>query len=77
MQFAGLLTESQVRRVHEASLELLEKVGVQVRNEKARDIFGKHGCRVDTRSHLVKIPRQVVEEYRQSFHPFPGLERPS
>jgi len=69
MQFVGLLTESQVRRVHEASLELIEKVGVRVRNEKARDIFARHGCHVDTRSHLVKIPRQVVEEYRQAFVP--------
>ena len=37
--FVTLLTPEQVKRVHEASLEILEQVGMLVRNERARQIF--------------------------------------
>jgi len=62
--FAELLTQEQVERTHEASLEILEDVGLLVRNEKARTIFTKHGCTVDVETHLVKFPRKVVEQFR-------------
>jgi len=64
MTFASLLTEEQVERVHQASLEILENVGLLVRNEKARHIFARHGCRVDAETQVVKFPRAVVERYR-------------
>lgn len=64
--YAELLTPEQVRRVHEASLEILEQVGMLVRNEKARAIFARHGCRVDSESQFVRFPRAVVEEFRAS-----------
>ena len=63
MRFAELLTQEQVARVHEASLEILENVGVLVRNEKARDRLVKHGCRVSAGTEVVKFPRSVVEQY--------------
>ncbi len=69
MQAAYFLKQSEVERVHEASLELLENVGLLVRNEKAREIYAKHGCRVDHQTTLVKFPPKVVEECRQSFVP--------
>ena len=64
MTFASLLTEEQVERVHQASLEILESVGLLVRNEKARHIFARHGCRVDAETQVVKFPRAVVECFR-------------
>jgi trimethylamine--corrinoid protein Co-methyltransferase len=67
--FATLLTQKQVERIHEASLEILENVGLLVRNEKARAIFAKHGCAVDAETHLVKFPRKVVEEFRALMPP--------
>ncbi|MEE4605955.1 MAG: trimethylamine methyltransferase family protein [Desulfobacteraceae bacterium] len=69
MQFAELLNQSEVERIHEASLELFESVGLLVKNEKARRIFIHHGCRADAHSGVVKIPRTVVAEYRQAFVP--------
>ena len=45
MTFATLLTPEQVERTHAASLEILENIGLLVRNEKARRIFARHGCR--------------------------------
>ena len=67
--FAELLTQEQVERIHEASLEILENVGLLVRNEKARAIFAKHGCVVDSETHIVRFPRKVVEEFRAMMPP--------
>lgn len=67
--FATLLTPEQVARVHEASLEILEDVGVLVRNQEARDRLAHHGCRVDPETQVVKFPRAVVEHFRASIPP--------
>jgi len=67
--FAALLTPEQVARVHEASLEILEDVGVLVRNREARDRLARHGCRVDGETQVVTFPRAVVEHFRASIPP--------
>jgi trimethylamine--corrinoid protein Co-methyltransferase len=67
MQFAEFLTSQEVEQVHEASLEILENIGILVRNENARGIYVKHGCHVDSKSLIVKIPRKVAERYRKLF----------
>lgn len=69
MTWASLLTPEQVGRLHEASLEILENAGLLVRHPKARGIFGKHGCRVDSETHSVKFPPAVVEEFRLMLPP--------
>jgi trimethylamine--corrinoid protein Co-methyltransferase len=67
--FATLLNQEQVERVHEASLEILEQVGMLVRNQKAREIFAVHGAKVDHESQIVIIPRKIVEYFRTMFPP--------
>ena len=67
--FASLLTPEQVQKIHSASLEILEKVGMLVRYEKARQIFAFHGCLVDSETHIVRFPPAVVEEFRAFFPP--------
>lgn len=67
--FAALLSQEQVEQVHEASLEILERVGMLVRNERAREIFAAHGAQVEEQTQIVRIPRQVVERYRVLFPP--------
>jgi len=67
--FATLLTPGQVEQIHSASLEILEKVGMLVRHEKARQIFASHGCLVDSDTHIVRFPPAVVEEFRAFFPP--------
>jgi trimethylamine--corrinoid protein Co-methyltransferase len=69
MTFAALLTQEQVERIHEASLEVLENVGLLVRYEKARAVFEKHGCKVDSETNMVTFPRAVVEKYRKMIPP--------
>jgi trimethylamine--corrinoid protein Co-methyltransferase len=65
--FAALLTPEQIVRIHEASLEILENVGLLVRNAQAKEYLAKHGCRVD--AEIIKFPRQVVEAARAAFPP--------
>ena len=67
--FASLLTPGQVEQIHAASLEILEKVGMLVRHEKARQIFSKHGCLVNSETHIVRFPPAVVDEFRGFFPP--------
>ena len=69
MQYTAFLSTREVEQIHEASLEILENIGVQVHFEKARQIFIKHGCKVDSKSGVVKLPRKIVEFYRQAFAP--------
>ncbi|MGI6686146.1 MAG: trimethylamine methyltransferase family protein [Bacillota bacterium] len=69
MEFAQYFSNAELQRIHDASLEILEDVGVLVHNEKARAIYKKHGCLVDDQTGLVKFPAKVVEECRQSFVP--------
>jgi trimethylamine--corrinoid protein Co-methyltransferase len=68
-RYAELLTAEQVGQVHGASLEILESIGMLVRSAKARDLFARHGCPVDTGSGLVKFPRAVVEDFCDAFAP--------
>lgn len=67
MQFAQFMTDQEAERVHQASMETLETVGILVRNPEAREIFAKHGCRVDNQTAKVKLPPDIVEKYRQGF----------
>lgn len=69
MHSAKPLTEEQVERIHEASLEILEEVGVLVRNEEARQRFVKHGCRVEAGTEVVRFPPAVVEHFRAACPP--------
>ena len=69
MRYTALLSPKEVRQIHEASLEILETIGILVRLEKARDIFSNHGCRVDSGTWGVKIPRKIAETNIQAFMP--------
>lgn len=63
MSYAAFLSQEQVERIHEASLEILEDVGLKVRYGPAREVFKQHGCVVE--EERVKFPRAVVEKYRK------------
>jgi len=69
VQRAELLTPEQVERVHEASLEILEEVGLLVRNKEARAIFDRHGCRAEAGGQVVRLSRTIVEQFRAACPP--------
>ncbi len=69
MDFFSFLKADEVRYVHDASLEILEEVGLLVRNEKARERFAHHGARVDHETEIVQLPAEIVESYRAMVPP--------
>lgn len=56
------LSESDIQRIHEASLTVLEKTGIAVESSEAREIFQQAGATVDETSDRVYIPRAMVED---------------
>jgi trimethylamine--corrinoid protein Co-methyltransferase len=68
MKFAELLTADEIQRVHDASLWVLENVGILAHHPGAREIFKTHGCSVDENG-LVKFPPNVVERYMKVVPP--------
>ncbi len=57
VQFA---TDEQLDMLQEATLQMLEKVGVRFPSEKALRIFSDHGAQVDKTTQIVKLPRDLV-----------------
>jgi len=55
------LSEKAVQEIHAGSLELLGEVGIEVANEKARNIFSRHGARVGEDNRVI-IPTRLVED---------------
>ncbi len=54
------LEDAQLDALREASLDILENVGVRFDSEKALVIFAEHGANVDRSSQIVKLPRDLV-----------------
>jgi trimethylamine--corrinoid protein Co-methyltransferase len=54
------LTDDQLDALQEATLHLLEEVGVQFPSNKALSLFADHGAQVDHESQIVRIPRDLV-----------------
>ena len=56
------LTEGDVMRIHEASLTVLERTGIQVVESEAREIFREAGAQIDEANDRVYIPRSMVKD---------------
>ncbi|RLI43750.1 hypothetical protein DRO69_08955 [Candidatus Bathyarchaeota archaeon] len=57
-----LLSKSQLREIHYATLEVLQKTGVVFKNNNALKIFDQAGAYVDYKKQRVYIPTHLVEE---------------
>ncbi len=55
-----LLTETQIKKIHEAALEILTTIGVKFANEEAIQLLEKFGCHVE--DNIIKIPESLVED---------------
>ena len=54
------LTDEQLDQLQEATLDILENVGVKFPSEKALRVFAEHGAQVDHETQIVKIKRDMV-----------------
>lgn len=56
------LSDADVKRIHEASISVLERTGIEVMPSEARSIFQDAGARVDEEHNRVYLPRALVED---------------
>ncbi len=58
----GMFTDDELAELHRATLDVLQNGGLLVMNDEAQEIFYSHGCEVDKKTNIVKIPPYLVEE---------------
>ena len=58
---AVLLSEADLRQIHQATLRILERTGIGVEADDALAVFADGGCVVDRETRSVRIPPEVVE----------------
>jgi trimethylamine--corrinoid protein Co-methyltransferase len=56
------LTEGQLAQLHEATLQILEQVGVHCPSARAREIYRDHGARIDPQREIVRLAPSLVME---------------
>jgi len=56
-----MLRQEEKEIIHGKSLEILQKAGIQFNSEKALDILGDAGCKLDRNEMSAKIPPELVE----------------
>ena len=57
-----ILTPQEVRRIHEATLRIIEQVGVRFPSKKALEIWSAHGAQVDPGKEIVRAKPHLIEE---------------
>jgi len=57
-----LISEDEVKRIHVASMKLLEEIGVIIHNERALKLLDASGIDVDFKQKLARIPQHIVKE---------------
>ncbi len=56
------LRDQDVQRIHQASLEVLARTGIEVMPSECREIFRQAGARVDDEHNRVYLPASMVED---------------
>jgi trimethylamine--corrinoid protein Co-methyltransferase len=57
-----VLSPGELERIHEATLQIMEDVGVRFPSALALDVLARNGCKVDRATRVVRLPRTVVLE---------------
>lgn len=61
-----ILATAEIERIHDLSLQILERTGVVVHYPPAQDLLRRRGAIVDDGRGLVRIPRRLVEQALQA-----------
>ncbi len=59
---ARFLTESDMQKIHEQSLFLLENTGIGIEHEKTMQLLAEAGAKVDYENKSVRMPAELVEK---------------
>jgi trimethylamine---corrinoid protein Co-methyltransferase len=57
-----VLEPEQLAQLQQATLDILEEVGIHCPSEKALAIYAEHGAQVDTAAQVVRLPPDIVLE---------------
>ena len=55
-----VLTQDDIQQIHDATLEIIEKIGVRFPSKKALKIWESHGASVDHDRMIVKAPKELI-----------------
>jgi trimethylamine--corrinoid protein Co-methyltransferase len=62
--FLRLLSHEDLTRIHQASLRILDEIGMEIAHPHAQDLLEAAGARVDRATNRVKMPPELVERCR-------------
>ncbi len=59
----AVLSDGEIKTIHEASLAVLEETGIKVALKKMRALLHDCGCKIDEETRVVKFPGTFVEKH--------------
>ena len=62
MPMLRILSNEQLKKLHESALFVLERVGVRATDDSTLRIFRDHGAVIDEKARCAKLPPALVEE---------------
>ena len=68
-----ILTSQEVKKIHDATLWIIEKVGVRFPSKKALDIWTAHGAEVDNEKMVVRARPELIEKALKTCPPVYSL----
>jgi len=60
------LTDADIEKIHQSTLEVLERTGLFVETDEALEVFEGAGAEIDRKQNIVRIPPQLVEDAIES-----------
>jgi trimethylamine--corrinoid protein Co-methyltransferase len=60
------LTDADIEKIHQSTLEVLERTGLFVETDEALEVFEGAGAEIDRKQNIVRIPPQIVEDAIES-----------
>jgi len=64
-----ILTPQEVKKIHDATLWIIEKVGVRFPSKRALDIWAAHGAEVDAGKMVIRAKADLIEDALKSCPP--------
>jgi len=58
-----VFTAEQIARILDGAYRVLERAGLEIRSQRARDVYRAHGARVDDATQMVWLERPLVETF--------------
>jgi len=58
-----LLSEDQLKALHDAAMRVLSEVGLKIMHNDALDLMKSNGCDIDYDKQVVKIPEDILMKY--------------